>query len=87
MVQVSIFPQGTRVRVRKGSLPMDSSLIGRVGLVIRHAGRARPPKVMVQLEGEEKLRAFHDVELEALATAVSVTETGADEDGTSGAGS
>jgi hypothetical protein len=62
-MKISLFPQGTRVRIRKGPLPLDPALEGRTGLVLGH-DRAVPDKVSVQLDGEPRIRAFLDDELE-----------------------
>ncbi len=62
-MKISLFPQGTRVRIRKGPFPLDPALEGRTGLVVRH-GREIPDKVLVQLDGEGTTRAFMDAELE-----------------------
>jgi hypothetical protein len=64
-MKISIYPVGTRVRVRRGRFPMDEKLIGRSGLVLRH-DRSVADKVAVQLDGEERLRTFMDEELEAV---------------------
>lgn len=76
MVQVSIFPQGTRVRIRRASFPMNPALEGRTGLVLRHDPRSRPPKVYVQLDGEEGVHALVDEELELVAPGAEVDEAG-----------
>ncbi|TVP76530.1 MAG: hypothetical protein EA352_05550 [Gemmatimonadales bacterium] len=76
MVQVSIFPQGTRVRIRKGSFPMNPGLVGRVGTVLRHDPKPRPPKVFVQLDGESGVHALVDEELEMVAPGADVDEAG-----------
>lgn len=86
MVQISIFPQGTRVRVRgASSLPMNSELIGREGLVMRH-NRIVPTQVIVQLDGESRMRTFTDRELEAVDTTHDVADTGSPGPGMSPAG-
>jgi hypothetical protein len=64
-MKISLFPQGTRVRVRHGRFPMDAALVGRTGLVLGHE-RSVPDKVTVQLDGEDRLRTFTDGELEAV---------------------
>jgi hypothetical protein len=62
-MKISRFPQGTRVRIRKGSFPLDPALVGRTGMVLDH-DRANPHKVNVQLDHEEPVRTFMDFELE-----------------------
>jgi len=64
-MKISRFPQGTRVRVRKGRFPMAIALVGRTGLVLRHDGFVAD-KVGVQLDGEDEVRTFTDDELEAV---------------------
>jgi hypothetical protein len=86
MYRVSIFPQGTRVRVRRGRFPMKESLIGREGLVVRHDPIVRH-QVVVQLDGESELRNFTDDELEALDQVVDVQELGSPGPGLSSTGS
>lgn len=62
-MKISRFPEGTRVRIQKGSFPLEPAVIGRTGMVMNH-DRANPHKVNVQLDGEEQLRTFMDFELE-----------------------
>ncbi len=64
-MKISLFPVGTRVRTRRGSLPMDAKLLDRTGLVLHH-DRSTPDKVGVQLDGEEEIRTFTDEELEGI---------------------
>jgi hypothetical protein len=64
-MKISRFPQGTRVRVRKGRFPLPADVVGRTGLVLGH-DRSVPDKVGVQLDGEERRRTFTDDELEAI---------------------
>lgn len=64
-MKISRFPQGTRVRVRKGRFPMAAELAGRTGLVLRH-DHPFNEKVGVQLDGEGKVRTLTDDELEAV---------------------
>ncbi|TVP58398.1 MAG: hypothetical protein EA351_03705 [Gemmatimonadales bacterium] len=85
MVQISLFPQGTRVRVRRGSLPIDSQMLGREGLVLRH-DHIVPRQVVVQLDGEERLRTFTDEELEAVRTVQDAGDAGSPGPGMSPAG-
>lgn len=71
MVKIQIHPQGTRVRVQRGSFPLDPSLEGRTGLVVdlRRRGRYGTDKYGVQLDGETRLRVFAEEELEPLTPA------------------
>jgi hypothetical protein len=64
-MKISRFPQGTRIRVRKGRFPMAADLVGRTGLVLRHDPSVAD-KVGVQLDGESRVRTFTDDELEAV---------------------
>lgn len=64
-MKISLYPVGTRVRVRKGRLPLDEALVGRTGLVLLH-DHTVGDRVNVQLDGEERLRTFSDDELEAV---------------------
>ncbi|CAN5801198.1 hypothetical protein BH23GEM11_BH23GEM11_04570 [soil metagenome] len=63
-MKVTRFPQGTRIRVRKGRFPMDPALPGRTGIVL-HPDRLVPSKLGVQLDGETRLRTFVEDELES----------------------
>jgi hypothetical protein len=63
MVQISRFPVGTRVRIRRGLAPLDPAFLGRSGLVLRH-DPSIPTKVGVQLDGESHIHTFQDDELE-----------------------
>ena len=66
-MKIQIYPQGTRVRVRKGALPQDSALLERTGLVI-HALAGSGHRYGVQLDGESQIRVFMEEELEACRT-------------------
>jgi hypothetical protein len=60
-----IHTQGTRVRIRRGSFPIDASLIGRNGLVVALSDY-KPKRYGVILDGEEAVREFTEDELEAV---------------------
>jgi len=58
-----LFPQGTRVTVRSGRLPVDSSALGRTGTVVA-TDDYRPRHYGVLLDGETTPRDFSQDELE-----------------------
>lgn len=57
-----VYPQGTRVMVRQGRLPMDSRLVGLQGTVVS-LDNYRPEHYGVLLDGESKARDFSQDEL------------------------
>lgn len=59
-----LHPQGSRVAVRRGRFPLDPALLGRTGIVVELSDY-RPGRYGVVLDGEEKVRDFHESELEA----------------------
>jgi hypothetical protein len=65
-MRVQIFPRGTRVRVHGGPFPVDPSVEGRTGLVVRTDG-AYGNRYAVQLDVETHLRTFVEEELERLS--------------------
>ena len=65
MVRIHLYPQGTRVRIRRGDFPIDPTLEGREGTVLLLEGRV-PGRYHVQLDGEDRFRAFDESELEPL---------------------
>lgn len=61
-VAIPLFPEGTRVEVRRGEVPIDPALVGRVGTVIE----ASPYAINsygVMLDGDEALHYFSYSEL------------------------
>lgn len=69
------FPQGTRVVLRRGGLPMDPNLTGRTGMVVEtYANKAH--RYGVQLDGEDQLRILREDELEAESTPARLKEAG-----------
>jgi hypothetical protein len=58
-----LFPDGTRVRVKRGAFPMDPDLIGRTGVVVE-VDDYRPRRYGVVLDGETGVRDLHEDELE-----------------------
>lgn len=65
MLYTPVHPQGTRIRVRRGSLPMDARLVGRTGRVVE-LDRYQPGKYGVVLDGEDHVRELVEDELERL---------------------
>ena len=61
-MRTSIHLEGDRVRVQRGPFPMDSSLVGRTGIVVRRS-ESIPVRYGVQLEGEAHSRDFAEAEL------------------------
>ncbi len=61
----SLIPEGTRVRVRKGALPLDSSAVGRTGTVVE-ASEYRAHRYGVLLDGDVEARFFAPEELEVI---------------------
>jgi hypothetical protein len=62
-LKTAIYPPGSIVRVRQGSFPMDSALIGRTGLVVG-VDDYRPQHYGVRLDGESALRDLLEDELQ-----------------------
>ncbi len=58
-----IHPQGSRVCIQRGARPMDPNLPGRVGMVI-HTDLQRPGRYGVILDGEDRVRTFHEDEVQ-----------------------
>lgn len=59
-----VYPWGARVRLRRGCFPLDPSLVGSVGTVVRIFDD-RPDLYGVVLDGEGGVRQFFEEELEA----------------------
>jgi len=60
-----VYPQGTRVRVRRGRFPMAKELLAREGTVV-FLDDYRPGRYGVVLDDEQDRRDFSEDELEAL---------------------
>lgn len=73
MIHAPLFPQGTRVRVKRGRFPMDAGLVGRTGLVVQ-VDDHRPGRFGVVLDGEEEERDFAQDELEVVEEAGALEE-------------
>lgn len=61
----ALLPEGTRVRVRRGPLPLDPAAIGRTGTVVE-ASEYRAHRYGVLLDGDREARFFTPEELEAV---------------------
>ena len=64
-LHVAVHPQGSRVKVRRGRLPMNAALIGRSGTVVELSDY-RPGRYGVVLDGEDEVREFREDELSRL---------------------
>jgi len=73
MMHAPLFPQGTRVRITRGRLPMDPELQGREGLVVELSDY-EPGRYGVVLDGEEEVREFAQDELEKLEEPAELSE-------------
>ncbi len=58
-------PEGTRVRIRQGDLPLEPGLAGRTGAVVVASDYA-DERLGVQLDGEPTVRMFVPAELEVI---------------------
>jgi hypothetical protein len=65
-LHVAIHPQGTRIEIRRGSMPMDPALVGRTGTVVELSDY-RPGRYGVVLDGEDRTREFREDELRRTA--------------------
>jgi hypothetical protein len=61
----ALIPEGSRVRIKRGGLPLDPAAIGRMGTVVE-SNEYRANRYGVLLDGEQEVRFFAPVELEAL---------------------
>lgn len=62
-ISIAVLPEGTRVRVRRGTLPQDPLVTGRTGVVVT-ATEYRDNAAGVVLDGESAVRYFAPGELE-----------------------
>lgn len=76
MVKIQLYPQGTRVRVKRGAYPIDPTLVGREGMVV-HLHRNVPVRYGVELDGEDSLRSMDESELEPITSPAGLEEAGA----------
>jgi hypothetical protein len=64
-IRIAMLPEGTRVRVRRGTLPQDPAQVGRTGTVVV-ATEYRDNALGVVLDGEPALHWFTPGELEVV---------------------
>lgn len=62
----SIIQRGARVRIRRGPMPSDPTLVGRSGVVVL-SSPYDPRKVEVALDGDPEIRSFAPAELEQVS--------------------
>ena len=62
-IRLSPIPEGTRVRVRQSTIPVDPGVAGRAGVVV-FANDYRAERIGVVLDGETRMRIFLPSELE-----------------------
>jgi hypothetical protein len=65
MAIASVIPEGTRVRIRRGRLPLDPAVIGRSGIVA-DASEYHAYRYGVLLDGTQEQRYFAPDELEVM---------------------
>jgi hypothetical protein len=64
-IAIPLLPEGTRVRVRRSTLPQDPAVTGRTGVVVR-ASEYTPNRIAVSLDGELGIQQFMPGELEVI---------------------
>jgi hypothetical protein len=64
-IPMALLPEGTRVKVRRGTVPQEPALIGRTG-VVTGASEYRDQALGVVLDGESAQRFFMPAELEVV---------------------
>ena len=64
-VDIPRVPEGTRVRVKPSSLPLEAGVEGRTGIVVV-ASEYNAKRLGVTLDGEERVRVFLTDELEVV---------------------
>lgn len=64
-IPIAVLPEGTRVRVQRGSVPQEPAVTGRTGVVVA-ASEYRPQALGVVLDGESATRYFTPGELEVV---------------------
>ena len=65
-VPIALLPEGTRVRIRRASLPQDPAFTGRTGIVVA-ASEYRDNALGVVLDGDSVVRFFTPGELEVVS--------------------
>lgn len=68
----SILQQGTRVRVRRGTRPIDAELVGQTGVVV-DSSEYSAHKVGIELDASHAVRVFMPEELEVVQAPALVT--------------
>jgi len=63
ITEFSLLQEGTRVKVRRADMPLESGVVGRTGMVV-DSDRYRPQRYGVILDGETQVRYFAPNELE-----------------------
>jgi hypothetical protein len=61
----ALIPQGTRVRIQRGVLPLDPAVVGRTGTVV-DASEYRAHSYGVLLDGDAEMRYFAPDELQVV---------------------
>lgn len=61
----ALVPEGARVRIRRGQLPLDPTAVGRMGTVVA-SSVYQPHRYSVILDGEDAPRIFAPVEIERI---------------------
>lgn len=64
-VAIPLFQEGTRVKVKRGTNPIDSAFVGRTGTVLR-ASEYSIHLYDVLLDGEQRVHTFGPSELEVV---------------------
>lgn len=64
-IRIPVLPEGTRIRIRRGSVPQEPGVTGRTGVVIT-ATEYRDNAAGVVLDGESTVRYFMPGELEVV---------------------
>ncbi|HUH12422.1 MAG TPA: hypothetical protein VMK65_04910 [Longimicrobiales bacterium] len=73
-VSIPVFPEGTRVKVKRGSAPIEEALVGRTGRVVR-ASEYAIHQYHVLMDGEQRVETFAPSELEVLEALALPPET------------
>lgn len=66
ITELSVLPHGTRVKVKRGQLPADPSVIGQTGVVVEHSPYY-PHKINVSLDGDPEIHTFAPDEIELVS--------------------
>jgi len=63
VMRAFLYPQGARVRIKRGSFPVSGDLLGRMGVVVERDDY-RPGRYGVVLDDDDQIRDFSEDELE-----------------------